>query len=45
MMKALLDEAKSRGVTSVTLDATESGKPLYAALGFKGSEEHMELNY
>lgn len=45
MMEALLDEAKSRGVTSVTLDATESGKPLYAALGFKGSEEYMELNY
>lgn len=45
MMEALLEEAKERGVTSVTLDATESGKPLYAALGFKSSEEYMELNY
>lgn len=45
MMEVLLDEAKSRGVTSVTLDATESGKPLYKALGFSGSEEYMELNY
>ena len=45
MMEVLLDEAKSRGVTSVALDATESGKPLYKALGFSGSEEYMELNY
>lgn len=45
MMEVLLDEAKSRGVTSVTLDSTESGKPLYKALGFSGSEEYMELNY
>lgn len=45
MMEALLEEAKERGVTSITLDATESGKPLYKALGFGGSEEYMELNY
>lgn len=43
MMKMLLDEAKSRGVTQITLDATESGRPLYQALGFSGSEEFMEL--
>lgn len=43
MMKMLLDEAKSRGVTQITLDATESGRPLYQALGFKSSEEFMEL--
>ncbi len=45
MMELLLEEAKSRGVTSITLDATESGKPLYKALGFGGSDEYMELNY
>lgn len=45
MMKMLLEEAKKRGVTSITLDATESGKPLYKALGFGGSDEYMELNY
>ncbi|MCI7759413.1 MAG: GNAT family N-acetyltransferase, partial [[Eubacterium] saphenum] len=28
MMKMLLDEAKARGVTQITLDATESGRPL-----------------
>ena len=43
MMEILLDEAKSRGVTQITLDATESGRPLYQALGFSGSEEFMEL--
>ena len=43
MMKMLLDEAKSRGVTQVTLDATESGRPLYRSLGFESSEEFMEL--
>lgn len=44
MMELLLDEAKTRGASSITLDATESGKPLYSALGFRTSEEHMELN-
>ena len=43
MMKMLLDEAKLREVTQITLDATESGRPLYQALGFSGSEEFMEL--
>ena len=43
MMEMLLDEAKSRGVSQITLDATESGRPLYQALGFESSDEFMEL--
>ena len=34
MVQYLIDEAKSRGVTEISLDATEMGKPLYKALGF-----------
>lgn len=44
MMEFLLAEARRRGVTYVSLDATESGRPLYEALGFCGSEESMGLN-
>ncbi|MGN1339519.1 MAG: GNAT family N-acetyltransferase [Oscillospiraceae bacterium] len=44
MMEFLLAEARVRGVTYVSLDATESGRPLYEALGFCGSEESMGLN-
>lgn len=44
MVELLLDEARTRGVTYVSLDATASGRPLYEALGFCGSEESMGLN-
>lgn len=44
MMEFLLEEARVRGVTYVSLDATKSGRPLYEALGFCGSEESMGLN-
>lgn len=44
MVTALLDEAKTRGVTYVSLDATENGRPLYKTLGFKENEENMGIN-
>lgn len=43
MMEQLLARAKQRGVTSITLDATEDGRPLYETLGFISSGESMEL--
>lgn len=44
MMNMLLDEAKERGVTYVSLDATENGRPLYKTLGFDENKENMGLN-
>ena len=44
MINFLIDEAKSRGVTEINLDAPEMGRPLYKALGFNSNEEGMNLN-
>lgn len=44
MMEMLIIEAKDRGVTEISLDATESGRPLYEKCGFKASDECMTLN-
>lgn len=44
MMKMLIEEAEQRGVTEISLDATESGKPLYEKCGFIKTEEGMVLN-
>lgn len=43
MINFLIDEAKSRGVTEISLDATEMGRPLYKTLGFNSNEEGMNL--
>ena len=39
----LLEEAKCRGITEISLDATASGRPLYRKLGFRDSAECMVL--
>jgi ribosomal protein S18 acetylase RimI-like enzyme len=44
MMKMLIEEADQKGVTEISLDATESGKPLYEKCGFIKTEEGMVLN-
>lgn len=43
MVEFLIDDAKSRGVTEISLDATEMGKPLYKSLGFNENEAGMTL--
>ena len=44
MLSMLIDEAREKGVTEISLDATESGRPLYKKLGFVESAECMVLN-
>lgn len=44
MINMLIAEAKERGVTEISLDATPSGRPLYQKFGFVDSEECMVLN-
>ncbi|MCR5762187.1 MAG: GNAT family N-acetyltransferase [Treponema sp.] len=44
MVQYLIDEAKSRDVTEITLDATEMGYSLYKSLGFNSNAEGMNLS-
>lgn len=39
----LVNEAKSRGITSISLEATAMGKPLYKKFGFVSMVDEMEL--
>lgn len=42
-IEALIDEAKSRGVTEISLDATDMGAPLYKSLGFCENNAGMTI--
>jgi ribosomal protein S18 acetylase RimI-like enzyme len=44
MVSMLINEAKEKGVTEISLDATELGRPLYKKYGFVESNEYMVLN-
>jgi GNAT superfamily N-acetyltransferase len=43
MMERLIADAREKGCTKITLDATESGRPLYASLGFVDNDRGMIL--
>ena len=40
----LIDEAKEKGITEISLDATDLGRALYESLGFRKSDECMVMN-
>ena len=44
MIEILIDEARMKGVTEISLDATDIGKMLYRSMGFVESESYMVLN-
>lgn len=44
MVEFLIEEAKSRGVTEISLDATQMGHPLYKSMGFNDNGEGMNLS-
>ena len=43
LVTMLIEEARARGVSEISLDATEAGRPLYRKLGFKESGECMTM--
>ena len=44
LLTLLQREAESRGVTEITLDATEDGRRLYESMGYAASDEAMFLD-
>ena len=43
MVEMLIALAENRGITEISLDATESGRPLYENLGFGANSEAMNM--
>ena len=41
MLEFIIDEAKERGVTEISLDATDNGQKLYEAMGWHANTEAM----
>ena len=44
LVNMLIGDARAHGATEISLDATESGRPLYESVGFKASEECMVID-
>lgn len=44
LIEMLMEDAKEKGVTEISLDATEEGRTLYEKAGFVESEECMVPN-
>ena len=42
-LRLLVEDAKSRGVNAISLEATDMGRPLYEKYGFIKMNDEMEL--
>ena len=43
MVDLLVGEARQRGITAISVEATDMGRPLYEAYGFVPMPAEMEL--
>ncbi|MFR1872214.1 MAG: GNAT family N-acetyltransferase, partial [Coprococcus sp.] len=42
-LKLLVDDARKKGITHISLEATDMGRPLYEKFGFVKMNDEMEL--